>query len=400
MRAWPSLRRLPVVIGAVLLAIPWFYLSWNTTAGELFPKLRFRTKATIAGVMQEQAPTLSLDAVLSGKYQAAVSRAIGVLSPVFKPAIHWKNQLYYTLLGSAGSDRIMVGRHRQLLERTYLDEYCARDLAKLRSEGEDWAARIRKMQDFFAARGKPFLYIITPSKVAQYPQFIPESYNCPGRDAADKTQKLAVYDAMLERHGVHFVDAASNLPAAREQYGIDMFPRGGIHWNWLAAALGTEKVVAAVNAQHLSPPLTTFSFDWKISYTPTATDRDLLDILNLPHPDRHYPVPELTYHSSPPPGGCRTVRITEVGGSFLMGINSTLERLACPPDITYWFYWDQHRFRYAEDHMHELPMDAAVRRQSLLDADVVFFEENEAAGPDTPHGQKMMRELEAIAAGS
>ena len=27
-----------------------------------------------------------------------------------------------------------------------------------------------------------------------------------------------------------------------------MFPRGGIHWNSLATALGTQKVIAAVNA--------------------------------------------------------------------------------------------------------------------------------------------------------
>ena len=133
---------------------------------------------------------------------------------------------------------------------------------------------------------------------------------------------------------MRFVDTASDLAAAREEYGISMFPRGGIHWNSLATALGTQKVIAAVNAQRSDPLLATLSFTWRISYHPQGVDRDLLDIMNLRHPDTNYPVPELTYQSTPPPGGCHTTTITEVGGSFLRNLNSTLEKLACPPNIT------------------------------------------------------------------
>jgi hypothetical protein len=398
MRRWLNITYLPVTIGAVLLIIPWFYLGWNTTLGELVPALRFRTKNTIAGVVQDASDTFSMHSLLNGHYQQSISRAVGVLSPIFKPAIHWKNQIYYTLLGTAGSDRVVVGKHRELLEMTYLDEYCTRNAATFAPKAEEWAARIRTLQDDVEALGKPFLYVITPSKVAQYPAFIPDGYKCPGSQE-DKASKLPVWDAALTRHGVHFVDGASPLPAAREKYGIDMFPRGGIHWNKLSAALATQDFVAAINAQHGAPPLTTFTFDWAVSYWPNAGDRDLLDIMNLPHPDAHYPVPELTYKSSDPPGGCKTVKITEVGGSFLMGINDTLERLACPPDITYWFYWDHNRFRYVDRHMRELTMDAKVRRQSLLDADVIVFEENEAALPETGHGRHLMDEMKAIRAG-
>ena len=97
------------------------------------------------------------------------------------------------------------------------------------------------MQDYFESRGKVFLYVITPSKVAQSPQYIPDGYTCPAA-AKDRSDKLLVYDDILDRHGVHFVDTASDLAAAREEYGISMFPRGGIHWNSLATALGTQKV--------------------------------------------------------------------------------------------------------------------------------------------------------------
>ena len=49
--------------------------------------------------------------------------------------------------------------------------------------------------------------------------------------------------------------------------------------------------------------------------------------------------------------------------------------------------------------VYELPMDEDARRQSLLDADVVAIEENEAAGPDSRHGELMMQAVAALAGG-
>ena len=66
---WLKPSYLPLAIGASVLVISWFYLLWNTTAGELFPTIRFRSKATIAGIVQDAAPMLSLHAVLTGAYQ-------------------------------------------------------------------------------------------------------------------------------------------------------------------------------------------------------------------------------------------------------------------------------------------------------------------------------------------
>ena len=52
----------------------------------------------------------------------------------------------------------------------YLDDYCSRDLARFTPEAEAWAGKVREMEDFFEARGKIFLYVITPSKPAIYPE--------------------------------------------------------------------------------------------------------------------------------------------------------------------------------------------------------------------------------------
>ena len=60
----------------------------------------------------------------------------------------------------------------------------------------------RERRSYFESRGKVFLYIITPSKVAQNPQYIPDGYTCPTA-AKDHSDKLLVYYDILDRLGVH-----------------------------------------------------------------------------------------------------------------------------------------------------------------------------------------------------
>jgi hypothetical protein len=232
--------------------------------------------------------------------------------------------------------------------------------------------------------------------VGQYPHFIPDGYVCLAQGDT-VARKLDLYSQSLARHGVHVVDGASNLAAAGREYGINMFPRGGIHWNALAAALATQKLVATANAQTVARPLPQFEFDWKTSYAPIGSDRDLLDLMNLPYPDDHYPVPVLIYRS-PHSDPCTPARIAEIGGSFLWMMNTVLLRQTCPPNIDYWFYWGQKRFRSETNAMIELPVDPSARRQSLLTTDVIILEENETSLPESEHAQALLQELASIGA--
>jgi len=389
---------LPVAIGGSILLICWFYLIWNTTIGEAIPALRFRTKDTIAGIVGEAAPTMTLESVLKGSYQESVSRGIGVLSPMFKPALNWKGQFYYSLLGMSPTDVVDEGPDKQLVQSGYIDEYCSRNIAQLVPKAEDWAVRLRKLQDFFEARGQMFLYVITPSKPARYPDVIPVGYPCPA-PASDRARKLEVYDRILARHGVKFVDTIPAMKDAEARYGVRVFPRGGIHWNDLGSALGAQMVIEGINRERGAPLLSPLNFTVGISYDPQGTDRDLLDLMNLRFSDQHYPVPRLTYYPVPLAGGCRTITIGQVGGSFLWKLNDALDEISCPPKITHWFYWDRMRRDYPGGSAKGPPIDAEARRRSLLDADLVMLEENEAAGPVSGHGKEMMEAISKLGTG-
>jgi alginate O-acetyltransferase complex protein AlgJ len=396
LRQWIRPARFPALLGAGVLVISWFYLSWNATIGEAIPTLRFRTNQTVAGVFKEAAPNLTIQALLSYKFQTHVSHTIGTLSPLYKPAIRWKNQIYYSVFGMSGSPNVIVGRDRQLFQKAYLDDYCSRDLKTFTPKAEAWAAKLREMQAFFEARGTTFLYVITPSKPAVYPEMLPSSFSCPA-SPYDQTHKIAVYRQILDREGVHYVDAATLTADARRKYEISMFPRGGIHWNRLAASIAAQAVTDEVNRLHGSTILTPFTFSYKRSFSPQGSDRDLIDILNLVWSDSHYEVPVVSHQSSER-DDCRPARITEVGGSFLFELDDALAQIACPPQISDYFYWDMKHFRYPGGTAKPMDVDAGERTRSLLqDLDVMIFEENEAALPESPHGQELLQMIAAQA---
>jgi hypothetical protein len=106
----------PTAIGAILLLFVCFCLVWNGTVGELLPRGRIRSSQFVAGLVQKQAPEFSVRSLVTGQYQRWVSGNIGTLSPFFVSAVRWKNQLYYTLLGMSGTEQVIVGRDRELLE--------------------------------------------------------------------------------------------------------------------------------------------------------------------------------------------------------------------------------------------------------------------------------------------
>src|SRR5271166_823208 len=364
----PSVRmilaRLPVVIGAAILVVPWFFLTWNVTVAQAIPALRFRSKP-IAGMVSEEAPNLTLGNLTSYKFQTYVSHAVGTMTPIYKPAIHWKNQIYYSVFAMSGMPGITVGRNGQLLQKEYLDEFCARDLTRYRPEAEAWAHDIRRMQDFFEARGTRFLYVITPSKPAVYPGTLPAGFACPARPF-DQQNNLAVWHEIIDRLGIHYVDTATVVAEAKSKYDISMFPRGGIHWNMLAASLGAQAVTDKLNAMFGSTVLTPFTISWQRSHDPQGSDRDLLDMLNLVWPDKRYEVPMVTLHPAERDSPCKPLRITEVGGSFLFEMDDALSQVPCPPAISNWFYWSMKHFIFPGGTSKPLAVDPEERKRALL----------------------------------
>ena len=132
--------------------------------------------------MEDGAAIFSLNSVLTGSYQQWMSRSIGVLSPMFKTSDHLEEpDLLHRCSAWPHPPMWWSARTSSCSRSPTSIEYCSRDMDTLRGTGDAWAARIRHAQDFFESRGKLFFYVITPSKVAQHPEYMPDGLQLPGR---------------------------------------------------------------------------------------------------------------------------------------------------------------------------------------------------------------------------
>ena len=384
------LRRLPVIVAMGLLLLPWATLAVNRTGWASIPE------PALSG-MEEAVPNPVLDGhgVLSGSYQKAFTAYFGRNLPVLADAVLLKNQVYYSLLHQSGVEAVVIGKHRQLYEPVYVAEYCDRNIAAIHDRAEGWAARLARMQGWYAAQGKVFVYLMTPSKAATYPQYLPTNIPCYAKPA-DQVGFGPAWRQILDEHGVRYIDGAAITRDARGHYPFEMFPLGGTHWNDVAAALTTQAMVRQVNAAPTPWKLAPFTFTWTM-VPPFFVALDLTNLINVPWPRLDFPVPVVDVVAAKP-AGCRPVNIGFVGGSFSYEVMWLLMKLPCPPTIDFYSYFSLEHTVFPGDI--RTPVDPAQRQAELLQrADIVILEENESAMIRSYHGPTFYGMAEAVFGG-
>ncbi len=381
-RRWYSWPHWPTLLGAAVLAPCALLLMVNLADQALFGRRIVIFPGHLDGVTMPDDAPLSLHDVLSGRFQAVTSRGIGAHQPLYAASVRLRNQIEYSVFGVAGTPFLTVGRHRQLIENAYIEDYCTRDVGRRLQGADAWAAKIRQMQDDVERRGKIFLYVLTPSKVAQYPAILPRGYPCPSTEA-DRTGLVPAWLQILRRHGVHVADAIAPVTAAHGAYPFNLWPQGGTHWNQVGSALGTQAVTAALQAQRHDGVFAPFTFTWHMT-PPQSPDNDLALLMNLRQTPDHYLVPALTVTWGP--ATCRPVNVTVVGGSFMIAIAQLLGQGPCHPQIAEYEYWRADRLTWPGGQIVKTDVDEARRAREVMDADVLLYEENEQLLGRVQHG--------------
>ncbi len=383
-----AVARLPIFACAGFIGFLFLANLWNYAVERDWPKLRIRSSQPLNGLAAAKPTPWTLDAFLAGDTQRAVSTNIGRTSPVFPISVRVKNQAMYSLFGVSGASNIAIGREGQLFGWEYVDEFCARGADAPDNAGLDrWAGAIAEIAAAAKARGKGFVYLVSPSKPAHLPQFLPAGRRCPalGRSGAARA-KVEPFRAALEQRGAPYVDGARLMDAEAPRYPIDLFPRGGTHWNLLGAALALRDITRILDGQPSGSPVGRFDFVWAEDDFAKGTDRDLLDLLNLFWPDDHYP--NAVIEGRGKGGGCpRAPRILMAGDSFMRELIVVAAQAPCPPTIDYWFHMrdegggftlSRYVTRPGEiGNGLRLPAELAQLPESFLRADAVVLEENE-----------------------
>ena len=379
---FPSLSRsqLFALAMALLLALP-VATAWNLIARSYAPKLEIRIGRNLRGVVEPPKPfQWTWQAFVNGDNQRAISYEVTQSVPLRRVLIRVNNQIRYKLFGQFGAPGLLRGNDGHLIEKAYLDEYCARDLALMEAPARLWASQLKELQDFIQARGHAFIYLITPSKAAHFPEAFVNRYPCASAQGA-RDGKVPTFVAMLRAAGVNVVDAATLTHSMKGKYEFGMFPQGGVHWNQLAVAYAANALIEEINRQRKTSPITLLKWTYTVSDNATGEDRDLLDLLNILLPRPQYKVPVVRYA----PRQCgpeAKLDIAVIGGSFIHVLSETLARSACLHGLrgyNYLYGGMRGGPNYALLKSRMRPADIAP----IADADVVILEENESIFPSS-----------------
>lgn len=375
----------PAAIGAVLLASQCIALL-AMSGSQIFFGWQLWRDHRLVGVTITPTQQFTWDRFLHGHWQREVSETIGRKTPLFEHAVRLKNQALYSIFDTSGTPSVVIGRDRQLYGWSYVSEYCTRDVDQLLLRAEKAVQKIKDIQDYYVAKQKGFLYLVTPSKAAVYPEHLPAGLTCPASDTARKNF-LTAYHNILDRYHIRYVDTASLMATARLSLDFPLFPRGGVHWNSLGASLATQAIVNTVKREYPFVTIASFSWSLRMSQNPRGSDRDLLDLLNLEWPDLKYEVPQVRYSPSASTVSCQTLRIAAVGGSFMQQIAEILARTNCRSEIQIWEYWKAYHVVWTERGVQRTQNVNELERNRFLaeEADIILLEENEEVLASTNH---------------
>ena len=381
--AWPNG---PVALGAAALLGCSLLLMANLIVKGVAGGQGIKLSPGLSGVVARERPALSGASLLDGSFQARLGRGLSADVPLYPAAVRLRNQVEYSVFGVSATPAVVVGRGRVLLERPYIDDYCSRDLAAFMPWGRRWARAIRAMQDAAERRGQRFLYVLTPSKVAQYPGDLPEGMPCLAR-AADRTGLVPAWLGLVRAAGVHVADTTAAIWAAHGAYPFKLYPKGGTHWNAVGAALGTRAVQRELDEMVGDRRFSPLEFSWTLSDHPEGVDVDLAMLMNLIWKPVHYQVPVVRLQALDAPPGCKGWSVAVVGGSFMHAIAETLSGAGCRPLVVEYEYWSAIRLAWEGGRLVSAgAVDERERAARLRDADLVIYEENEQVLGRDRHG--------------
>lgn len=388
------LRSIPLGFGALVLGVSSALLFANLALGALHHgDMKFFPALT--GVMRVDKAGWTLRNVLDGSAQASFARRIGLRMPLYPAAVRLRNQVEYSGFGIAAASGLIAGNGNMVFEQAYSREYCTRNVAAWRPFAEAWARDIRRMQDFTEHRGRAFVYTLTPSKVAQYPDIIPHGYHCPA-PAADRADLVPAWTAILRDAGVHVADGVTALSVGHGRYPFRLYPTGGTHWNDVGAALAEQAVFAALDRQRPDAGFAPFQFTWTMQRHPSRRDTDIAHLMNLFVPAGDDPSPVVNLQFPAAPAVCTPRSIVIVGGSFSHETGDFLSRSPCHPDVTEYEYWHSFRLTWRDgDISVSNTVDPAIRDRAVMDADVLIYEENEELLSEPHHGQALFAFLQS-----
>jgi alginate O-acetyltransferase complex protein AlgJ len=360
-----------------LLALP-LASAWNLAIEASHPALAIKIGPKLGGVTFDTAVIPSWSSLRDGSFQKEVATRVTEAMPARPLLIRINNEIRFSLFGDWNGPQVIRGANGQLIERSYLEEYCGRTDDQPAALAADIIPKLSDIQNYYRSHGGIFLYLITPSKAADLPEYFVDRMPCPSTPVA-RAQFVPRYVSLLRQAGIDVVDTASLIHSLKGRYEVDLFPQGGVHWNEIGGARAVAAIVEDINRQAGRQMVQPFTFTYTVSGVTSGVDRDLADLLNVLFPPLGYLTPKVKFQPSAPcaEDPARLIDAAMVGSSFTHLPGRILLEDNCLSRLNVYYYMRLGRF--GGPPYHELQRnltDADLVR--LRNAKIMIVEENES----------------------
>jgi hypothetical protein len=346
-------------------------------------------------------PMPSLESWWDGRFQKQVQgteqvegwidRHAGFQSVWIKTDGQINFSLFREIPTTANPQQIFLGKDNWLYEKDYIDNYLGLDAAP-QGQLQQFAADLRSLQDELRRRGITMLLVISPSKAAHYPEYLPDwivhQRDMLRRHDTDRKSNYEVLRPALEQQEVNCVDAVQRFREerdkqrqARREYRL--FTRGGTHWSHYGAGLVVAEMLKRLKELSGRDLLQLRCEAVSVDCRTTGTDNDLGDVLNLWTPwATKGPTPHPHLLGTP---GTWSPDVLWVGDSFSDALTELMDkfRVYRRRDTLFLFL---RKTTYPERKTYPVDKAKFDWQQELLTRDVVIIEINEAQLSDLAYG--------------
>lgn len=285
------------------------------------------------------------------------------------------NQVNYSLLNSSYMNplsKIIIGKQRQLYELAYINHYCKLIRPMPLERAETRVKEIAEIQDRLAQHGMAFVLLISPSKAAIYPEFIPDIF-C--RSPKSTSQDYENVVPLLDQYKINYVDGHAITLAAKAHAQAPLFSQGGTHWNDLGAYYTVEQLLTMIEALTNQSIGTLSLQDLEIDHTPRGTDKDLAVLLNLIFPPFNYPVPHPTIAREGPAQDLG--KAVFIGDSFIWGVLDILNTTHIFQTMDAYYYYKLFLKSYPAETTRAIDVSQIDWNKDILTSQVLVLEINE-----------------------
>jgi hypothetical protein len=316
-------------------------------------------------------PQWDFGSYLNGEYQKNFEDWYFLNFSLRGNAIKQYSQMKYSLFNTSPNENVVRGKEEVLFEKEYIEEYLGIEEPVAQEYLIDLTNDIKFIEDKCKEFGKEFYLIITPSKADFYSDSIPDKYYKIASVKGINNEETRDYNRfikLLKEKDIRYFDTKDYLMEKREELGIPLYAKTGIHWNYVSAAYSLQRFIEiSNNTSKLN--LKNFGIsNVQQSETPFHSDDiDIYSIMNVPKGkmDELYYSPEIKSIANEGEDNNKSKpKVFMEGGSFSWQLLQFLNNVKTFSNIDF-LYYQLYITHFSTREITKTPVDGKVTKEVL-----------------------------------